>query len=246
MSYAYEMDQPYSAARAQESERATFIRRTYLHLAGAILAFVALEFAIFTFVPQQQLENTLRSIFSSPMSALVLMVVWIGVSMFAEKLALQGGSSQVAYAGLVLYTLFEVLFFVPILHIAVYYVKDPTILPTAGILTLSLFGGLTLAAFTTRKDFSFLRPVLCCGFFLMLGLVVAAVLFPASIQLGLWFAFLGVGLACVAILYKTSNVIHHYRTDQYVAASLALFASVATLFYYILWILMQLSGGSRD
>ncbi len=28
------------------------------------------------------------------------------------------------------------------------------------------------------------------------------------------------------ILYDTSNVLHHYRTEQYVAASLALFASV--------------------
>jgi uncharacterized protein len=55
-------------------------------------------------------------------------------------------------------------------------------------------------------------------------------------------AFAMVALASVAILYQTSNVIHHYRTDQHVAAALALFAAVATLFYYILWILIQTSG----
>lgn len=40
------------------------------------------------------------------------------------------------------------------------------------------------------------------------------------------------------IVYYTSNVLYHYRTDQHVAAALALFASVATLFWYILQIAM--------
>ena len=237
MSYAYEMDRPL-AVRAAESERATFIRRTYLHLAGAILAFVALEFLIFNLVSKAQLDELMARFFFSPMSQLLILGAYIGVSMFARHLALNGGSSASAYAGLILYTLFEVVFFVPILHIAVFYVND-SILPTAGILTLSMFGGLTLAAFTTKKDFSFLRPILSIGFFLMLGLVLAAVLIPGSIRLGLWFSFLGVALASVAILYDTSNVIHHFRTNQYVAASLSLFASIATLFYYILMILIQ-------
>ena len=50
--------------------------------------------------------------------------------------------------------------------------------------------------------------------------------------------------ACGYILYYTSNILHHYRTDQYVAAALALFASVALLFWYVLQIFMSLS--SRD
>ena len=41
------------------------------------------------------------------------------------------------------------------------------------------------------------------------------------------------------ILYYTSNVMPHYRTDQHVAAALALFAAIATLFYYILEIVMR-------
>jgi FtsH-binding integral membrane protein len=36
----------------------------------------------------------------------------------------------------------------------------------------------------------------------------------------------------------------YYRTDQHVAASLALFAAVATLFWYILRIVM--ASSSRD
>lgn len=41
------------------------------------------------------------------------------------------------------------------------------------------------------------------------------------------------------IRYNTSNIIHHYETEQYVAASLGLFASVALRFWYVLRIFMS-------
>ena len=41
-------------------------------------------------------------------------------------------------------------------------------------------------------------------------------------------------LAAGFIVYDTSNVMHHYRTDQHVAAALALFGSVALMFWYVL------------
>ena len=48
-----------------------------------------------------------------------------------------------------------------------------------------------------------------------------------------------IGLAAGYILFYTSNVLHHYRKDQHVAASLALFASLALLFWYILRIFIS-------
>ena len=51
------------------------------------------------------------------------------------------------------------------------------------------------------------------------------------------------GFAGGAILYDTSNVLHHYNTNQHVAASLALFAAIALLFYYIVYFLIQLQSG---
>jgi FtsH-binding integral membrane protein len=50
-----------------------------------------------------------------------------------------------------------------------------------------------------------------------------------------------IAYAAGAILYNTSNVLHHYRPDQHVAASLALFASVALLFWYVLQLVIALS-----
>jgi len=53
-----------------------------------------------------------------------------------------------------------------------------------------------------------------------------------------------VALLAACILFQTSAVIRDYRPTQYVAAALALFASIATLFYWILRILMMFQ--SRD
>jgi FtsH-binding integral membrane protein len=106
------------------------------------------------------------------------------------------------------------------------------------LLTGRLFAGLTLVAVTTRADFSFLRGVLVLGSLLALGLIVASLLF--GFNLGVIFAVVMVGLAAAAILYSTSNVMLHYRTDQYVGASLSLFVAVALMFYYVLMILDSL------
>ena len=74
------------------------------------------------------------------------------------------------------------------------------------------------------------------------GLIICSMLF--GFNLGMVFSAGMVLLASGWILYDTSNVLHHYRTDQHVAASLALFASVALLFWYILRIVMAFT--SRD
>jgi hypothetical protein len=83
-----------------------------------------------------------------------------------------------------------------------------------------------------------LRGVLILGSLLALGLIVASLFF--GFDLGGIFAVAMVGLAAAAVLYSTSNVMLHYRTDEYVAASLSLFAAVALMFYYVLMILVSL------
>ena len=99
---------------------------------------------------------------------------------------------------------------------------------------------LTAAVFITKRDYSFLSTALCVGGWVALGLIAASLIFGFS--LGLLFSFGMVALASGYIIYYTSNVLHHYRTDQHVAAALALFAAVALLFWYILQIVMR----SRD
>ena len=78
------------------------------------------------------------------------------------------------------------------------------------------------------------------GGFVALGTIAASILFGFS--LGLFFTGLMILFAAGAILYNTANVMRHYRTDQHVAASLALFASVALLFWYVLQATMSLAS----
>ena len=77
--------------------------------------------------------------------------------------------------------------------------------------------------------------MLTIGFFIAIGLIVAGMIF--GFNLGLWFSVGMVVLASGSILYQTSNMVHKYSEDQYVGASLGLFASLMLLFWYILSIL---------
>ena len=89
----------------------------------------------------------------------------------------------------------------------------------------------------TRADFSFLRSVLVIGGFVALGVIVASIFF--GFELGILFSGIMVVFASAAILYNTSAVLRDYRPDQYVAAALSLFASIALLFWYILRIFLS-------
>ena len=234
MSYAIDetYGEGYAVATRPASVRAAFIKRTYLHLGAAILAFIGIEAAL---ISSGVALEIVRTVFVGRAAWIGLMVLFIAGGYLAQYMARTGQSVGVQYAGLSLYVLLEVLVFLPILTIAT--LKFGAELPLqAGIVTLAVFGGLTAAVFVSGKDFSFLGPVLWVASLLSLGLVVAAVLFGFSF--GLLLCGLMVALAAGYIIYDTSNIMLHYGTGEHVAASLALFASVALMFYYILRIFM--------
>ncbi|GIW79143.1 MAG: permease [Gemmatales bacterium] len=236
MSYAYE--EAYGLVSEQSSEvRAAFIRRTYAHLAGAILAFVGIETALFQAGLAVPVTRYLLQF--GQLGWLGVLLLFIAAGWIAQSWAHNATSRGMQYAGLALYVVVEAIIFLPLLTIAVYYVRDPTVLPTAAILTLGIFGGLSTAVMVTKRDFSFLAPILSIGFFVALGLIVCAVLF--EFQLGLLFSFAMVALASGAIIYTTSQIMLYYRTDQHVGAALELFAAVALLFWYVLRILIAVS-----
>ena len=222
------------AANALPEARAQFIRRTYAHLAIAVLGFLVLEYVLIS-LPG---IGNLAALMTGGLNWLVVLGLFMVVSFVADRMARSSVSRGVQYVGLALYVVAQAVIFVPLLFVAVYLVNDSTLIPTAAIITGTLFAGLTAVAFFTRADFSFLRGVLLIGGFVALGLIAASVIF--GFTLGLIFSFAMVGFAAAAILYYTSNIIHYYRTDQYVAASVTLFASVALLFWYVLQILISL------
>jgi uncharacterized protein len=225
---------PYlAAADAGATERSQFIRKTYMHLAAAILAFVALEAVLLN---SPIAPTMMKLMVSSQLSWLIVLGLFMGVSWLADNWARSGASMAMQYAGLALYVVSQAIIFIPLLYVAAFY-SSPEVIPMAAMITMGLFLGLTGIVVTTRIDFSFLRGVLVMGSFVALAFIVASILF--GFNLGTFFAGVMVAFAAAAILYSTSAIFRDYRTDQYVAASLSLFASVALLFWYILRILLS-------
>lgn len=224
---------PYTVAASQASVRAAFIRKTYLHLAGAILAFIAVEAALLNMQWSQQLAIKILS--GGGMGWLMVLGLFMVVSYIADRWAQSDTSQGMQYAGLGLFIVAQAVVFLPLLFVAAYF-SSPDVIPNAAIVTLLLFAGLTVFALITRSDFSFMRGALVIGGFVAMGVIVASLIF--GFELGVLFAGVMVLFAAASILYTTSNILHHYRPDQHVAASLALFSGVALMFWYILRIFM--------
>ena len=222
-------------ANASEAERANFIRKTYLHLGGAILAFAGIEALL---IKSGIAESFVHLLQGGRWMWFIVMGLFMGVSYIADKWAHSAISKEMQYAGLGLFVVAEAIVFMPLLYIA--QMKAPTVIPQAGFLTLLLVGGITFTAFTTRKNFSFLGPVLSIGSWIALGVIALSILF--GFNLGLFFSAIMVVFAAASVLYTTSNIIHEYHTEQHVAASLALFSSVGLMFWYLVQILMSLTG----
>lgn len=239
MNYA-EDNNPYrnwgmTAAQADENTRASFIRKTYLHLLGAVLAFCAIEAVL------------LNTSFAEPLAGLMLgtrygwlivMAAFMGVSYLANSWAMSSTSPQTQYIGLGLYVVAQSIITLPLLYVAREY-GPPGVILNAAVLTGVIFFGLTAAVFVTGTDFSFLRTGLIVGGFAAMGVIVCAILF--GFNLGIIFIAAMLVLCAGYILYDTSNVMHHYQIGQHVAAALALFASVALMFWYVLQLLMSLN-----
>jgi uncharacterized protein len=222
--------QPIPVADLDEQSRGRFVSRTYSHLFGAILAFTLIEVALF------------KSGFAEPMAKAMLGTSWllvlggfVVVSWIARSVAHKAESKSAQYGALAFYVVGESIIFVPLLYLA--NQLAPGAISSAAMVTFLGFAALTAIVFVTRKDFSFLRGILMWGGVSAIVLIVAGAIF--GFQLGTYFSVGMIALAGAAILYDTSNVLHHYSEDRYVAASLELFASVALMLWYVLRLFMS-------
>ena len=214
--------------------RATFITRTYNHLLAAVVGFVLVEMFFFTSGLAEVMARAMLGV-----NWLLILGGFVIMSWLATNAAQRSSSLGTQYLALSGFVIAEAIIFVPMLYIANAYAGGGVI-ESAAMVTLLGFGALTAIAFWTRKDFSFLGALLRWVGIVALVAIVAAILF--GFHLGTWFSVAMIGVAGAVILYDTSNVIHHFPEDRYVAAALTLFASVALMFWYVLRLFMS----SRD
>jgi FtsH-binding integral membrane protein len=216
-----------AVANASEKDRSEFIWKCYAHVVGGLLAFAGVVAYLVTSGIAAALFPVLTGNWFLTLGAFML-TSW-GASHMAHTLQ----SKPAQYGAFALLVFAQAIIMSPLILLAL---SRPGALDSAVGVTVLGCVALIATAMITRKDFSFLRGILVWGFFLALIGIGASLLF--GFQLGTWFSVAMIGYAGAAVLYDTSNIMHHYPQERYVAASMALFASIALMLWYVIQLFM--------
>lgn len=199
------------------------LRNTYL-LLGMTLAFSALVAG---------LSVALNMPYLGP---LVTLGGYFGLLFLVHKTA----NSAVGLAAVFALTGFMGLTLGPILSMYLSLSNGAELVATALGTTALAFVGLSAYALVSRRDFSFLRGFLFAGFMVLLGIIVAGLVFDLSAFQGAIAAGV-VLLASAMILWQTSEIIQGGETN-YILATVSLYVSIYNLFISLL----QLFGMGRE
>jgi modulator of FtsH protease len=234
-------------AHASAATRLAFLRKTYgLFFAGILAAAGGAMTALYAGTP-----TVLGKGLAVP--PLVAFVMQHGIISMILYFAAFFGLSAVRHrpgvnvAALLGFTFVSGLFIAPALFVATLMaklggtlsanpVRDAFLLASAG------FGGLTLYAFTSKKDFSFLGGMLWMGLLVLLGASLIG-MFVGSAVFHLAIASVGVLLFGAYVLYDTSRLLHSDEPITPVDAAISLYLDFLNLFLFLLQIL---SSGRRD
>ncbi len=229
MAYASPLSQA-PVISADEETRGAFLFKVYQHVALAVVAFMAFETVLFVTGAAEAL-NTLLS--GSSLIWMLVLGVFYAANFMATKSAHNLENPSLQYAGLFGMAGAYSLIFAPFL----YYVFNSegnggSTVVEAAMVTIAGFVGLTVVGMITRKDLSFMRPLLMFGGIMAIVLIVASLLF--GFNLGVWFSVGMVALSGASILYQTQNIVRTYPAWAHVGAAVSLFGSLMTMFWYIL------------
>lgn len=208
-----------SAASAGIEERMSFLKKVYgLLTASLLMAVVAANIG-------QSLNPGLM------IPLFIAQIVMIFVAMGVRRKPYWNVAALFGFTGLSGLTLGPVML-----------VYDAAVIQEALLLTMIIFGSLTMYVMISKKDFSFLSGFLITGLVVVIiGSLLNVFLFQSpmgefAISAG------GVLLFSGFILYDTSNILRNYDVQDYTSATLALYLDVLNLFLFLL----RLLTGSRD
>lgn len=221
---------PAPVASLDAEARGAFLVRVYQHLLAAVVAFVVFETLLFATGLAEAIYDFLAD---SGGAWLLVLGAFMIVNWMSTAAAHDLANPARQYGGLFGLAAAESLIFAPFL----YYVFNvegggAVTVASAAVVTALGFGGLTAVGLLTRKDLSFLRPLVLWAGVMALVLILAAVLF--GLELGVWFSLAMIALAGAAILYQTQAILRTYPETAYVGAAVQLFGSVMLLFWYVL------------
>lgn len=243
------------------SDRVTFLRKTYAHLTVALFGFALVTYYLMAQATTFSLKFSGWALTGGGFNWLIVLMLFMGVGYLAERLARSETSKGLQYLGLGVAVVAEAVLLQPMLWILVMKFggnagrmamasgdlamgsEAGKILAESVGITLAIFSGLTATVFWTKKDFTFLRGALSIATFAVLGLIVCSMMF--GFHLGAIFTGFMILLMAGYILMQTSLVMSYFPPSGYVAASLMLFSTIATLFWYVLRLMMELNSSRR-
>ena len=210
---------PNSAASAGIAERMGFLKKVYGLLTASLLVAVV----------GANIGQTLNPGLLMPL--FIAQIVMIFVAMGVRRKPYWNVAALFGFTGLSGLTLGPVML-----------VYDAAVIQEALLLTLVIFGSLTMYVMISKKDFSFLSGFLITGLVVVIiGSLLNVFLFQSPMGEFVISAG-GVVLFSGFILYDTSNILRNYDVRDYTSATLALYLDVLNLFLFLL----RLLSGGRD
>ncbi len=220
---------------AVENERITFLQRTYVHLALCIVALIAVLAILLRTFPDEKVAATAARL--GEVAWLAILVCYIGASWLARISVTHARSPIVQYLVLAVYVAATAVLLWPVLAFA--STVDGSIPLNSCVVTLALFGALTMHSFSSRA----VNTVGTTSLMLMIALIAAVGLgsWHGHFGLGLWLSVGVILLSALYVMYETSSIVYQYRTDQHIAAALTLFASTSLILWYVVRLGISLS-----
>ena len=206
------------------AERATLVRRTYGLVFVSVL--VTMLGSAFAFTQPRLMQAVAMHPFISMIAIFVpLWMAQRNARVFPKNVLLT-----------LLFTFVEGVFIAPFLAIAEQ--AAPGTVSQAGLLTFAAFGGLTLYATVSRRDFS------AWGSFFIIGLIVLFIamlinVFVASAAASLWISAVGVMIFAGLLVFDTWRITRsgQFGQDDYVIAAVQIYLDLLNMFLFILSLL---------
>ena len=206
------------------AERATLVRRTYGLVFVSVL--VTMLGSAFAFTQPRLMQAVAMHPFISMIAIFVpLWMAQRNARVFPKNVLLT-----------LLFTFVEGVFIAPFLAIAEQ--AAPGTVSQAGLLTFAAFGGLTLYATVSRRDFS------AWGSFFIIGLIVLFIAmlinaFVASAAASLWISAVGVMIFAGLLVFDTWRITRsgQFGQDDYVIAAVQIYLDLLNMFLFILSLL---------
>ncbi|MCI0340097.1 MAG: Bax inhibitor-1 family protein [Planctomycetales bacterium] len=216
-----------AAFDAPATERQAFIRKVYGLFTVTLAASGILAYAI------TQLDRP--AVASLARLWPLWIAAWYGLQWFGDRIARAG--SAAGYALLGGFVVVTACLAGPLLTIYAASAGGAAIVVDAFALATFTFGGLTAYVLIRKQDFSWMGGALSMGLTLLIGISLISIFLPFPTTAGLVFSAVSVVAIAAAVLYETSNILHHYSTEQAPLAAARIYAAFFALFMHLLRLL---------